>query len=164
VTKESSAPGPSQITYEMLKQLLQVILQEVYQLLCHVWEGGLTPEECKLKWRQPIPTKVNSGTGICRMEAFRPLGLVHTLRKLWSKIILKRIQIVWEETGVPRTEQQEERIQSAQNGFRTHRGTDTALSQLVNAMEKAAQMDTSMGYHLLTYDERSVTKGLIYLS
>ena len=33
-TKDSSAPGPSQITHGLIKQLPQVILQEVYQLLC----------------------------------------------------------------------------------------------------------------------------------
>ena len=93
-TKDSSAPGPSQITYGLIKQLPQVILQEVYQLLCDIWEGRLTPEEWKLKWQQPIPKKVDSGTGFCRVEDFRPLGLVDTLRKLWSKIIVKRIQRV----------------------------------------------------------------------
>ena len=88
---------------------------------------------------------MDSGTGVCRVEDFRPLGLVDTFRKLWSKLIVKRIQRVWEETGVAHTEQQEDHIQSAQHGFCAHRGTDTALSQLVNAMEQAEQMDTSIG-------------------
>ena len=116
-TKDTSAPGPSQITYGLIKQLPQVILQEVYQLLCDIWEGRLTPEEWKLKWQQPIPKKVDGGTGICRVEDFRPLGLVDTFRKLWSKLIVKRIQRVWEETGVAHTEQQQDHIQSAQHGF-----------------------------------------------
>ena len=103
-TIDSSAPGPSQITYGLIKQLPQDILQEVYQLLCDIWEGRLTPEEWKLKWQQPIPKKVDSGTGFCRVEDFRPLGLVDTFRKLWSKIIVKRSQRVWEESGVAHTE------------------------------------------------------------
>jgi hypothetical protein len=45
VTKDSSA----QITYGLIKQLPQVILQEVYQLLCNIWEGRLAPGERKLK-------------------------------------------------------------------------------------------------------------------
>jgi hypothetical protein len=49
-TKDSSAPGPSQITYGLIKQLPPVILQEVYQLLSDIWECRLTPEEWKLKW------------------------------------------------------------------------------------------------------------------
>ena len=88
---------------------------------------------------------MDGGTGICRVEDFRPLGLVDTFRKLWSKLIVNRIQRVWEETGVAHKEQQEDHIQSEQHGFRAHRGTDTALSQLVNAMEQAEQMDTSIG-------------------
>ena len=35
-TKDTSAPGPSQITYELIKQRPQVILQEVYKLLCEI--------------------------------------------------------------------------------------------------------------------------------
>ena len=137
----------------------------MYQLLCDIWEGRLNPEEWKLKWQQPIPKKVDSGTGLCRVEDFRPLGLVDTFRKLWSKIIVKRIQRVWEESGVAHTEHQEDFIQSAQHGFRAHRGTDTALSQLVNAIEQAEQMDTSIG--ISSFDIRrafdSVSKGLIHL-
>ena len=99
------------------------------------------------------------------MEDFRPLGLVDTFRKLWSMLIVKRIQRVCEEAGVAHTEQQEDHTQSAQHGFRAHRGTDTALSQLVNAMEQAEQMDTSIG--ISPFDIRrafdSVSKGLIHL-
>jgi hypothetical protein len=83
-TKDSSAPGPSQLTYGFIKQLPPVIVQEVYQLLCDIWEVRLTPEEWKLKWQQPIPKKVDSGTGVCRVEDIRPLGLVGTFRKLLS--------------------------------------------------------------------------------
>jgi DNA-binding transcriptional MocR family regulator len=71
------------------------------------------------------------------VEDFRPLGLVNTFGKLGSKVIVKRFQRVWEESGVAHTEHQEDFIQSAQHGFRAHRGTDTALSQLVNAIEQA---------------------------
>jgi hypothetical protein len=49
VTKDSSALGPSQITYRLVKKLPQVSLQEVFQLLCDIWEGRLTPEEWKLR-------------------------------------------------------------------------------------------------------------------
>jgi hypothetical protein len=38
-TKYSSVTGTSQITYGLIKQLPPVILQEVYQLLCDIWEG-----------------------------------------------------------------------------------------------------------------------------
>ena len=79
---------------------------------------------------------------------------------------MKRNQRVWEAAGVAHTEQQEDHIQSAQHGFRAHRGTDTALSQLVNAMEQAEQMDTSIG--ISSFDIRrafdSVSKELIHLS
>jgi hypothetical protein len=44
-TKDALAPGPCNITYGMIKQLPPVILQQVYQLLCDIWEGRLTPEE-----------------------------------------------------------------------------------------------------------------------
>jgi hypothetical protein len=93
-TKNSLAPGPSQFTYGLIKQLPQVILQEVYQLLCDIWKDRQTPEEWKLKWQQTIPKKVDSGTGVCWVEDFWPLGLVDTFCELWSKIILKRIQRV----------------------------------------------------------------------
>ena len=92
------------------------------------------------------------GTGICRVEDYRPLELDDTFRKLWSKIIIRRIQMVWKTTGVARSEKEDDHIQPSQHRFRAHRGTDTALSQLVNAMEQAEQMDTTIGYRDLTYD------------
>ena len=163
--QKTSAPGPSQIEYGLIKQLPQVILQKVYQLLCDIWDGRLTPEEWKLKWQQPIPKKVDSGTGVCRVVDFWPLGLVDTFRKLWSKIIVKKIQRVWDKSGEAQTENQEDHIQSAQHGFRAHRGTETALSQLVDAIEQAEQMDTSIG--ISSFDIRrafdSVLKELIHL-
>jgi hypothetical protein len=145
----------------MIKQLPPVIPQEVYQLACEIWEGRLTPEEWKLKWQQPILIKDDTGTGICSVEDIWLLGLVDTFRKLWSKIIIKRIQMVWETTGVARSEEEEAYIQSSPHGFRAQRGTDTALSKLVNSMEQVKQMDTTIGYRLSTYD--SVSKGLILL-
>ena len=64
-----------------------------------------------------------------------------------------------------RSEKEDDHIQPSQHGFRAHMGTDTALSQLVNAMEQAEQMDTTIG--IFSFDIRrafdSVSKGLIHL-
>ena len=163
--KDGSSPGPNQVSYGLIKQLPQVILQEVYQLLCDIWEQRLTPEEWKLKWQQPIPKTMDSGTGICRVEDFRPLGLVDTLRKLWTKLIIQKIQGVWEGVGIARTHLEEDHVNASQHGFRAHRGTDTALAQLVNALEQAEQSDSSIG--ISSFDIRrafdSVSKSLIHL-
>jgi hypothetical protein len=59
----------------------------------------------------------------------------------------------------------EDPIQSVQHGFWAHRGTDTAPSQLVNAIEQAEQMDIFIG--ISSFDIRqafdSVSKRLIHL-
>jgi hypothetical protein len=66
---------------------------------------------------------------------------------------------------VARSEKEDDYIQPSQHGFRAHRGTDTALSHLVNAMEQAKQMDTTIG--ISSFDIRwafdSVSKGLIHM-
>jgi hypothetical protein len=48
------------------------------------------------------------------------------------------------------SEKEDDYIQPSQHGFRAHRGTDTALSQLVNAMEHARWI-LQLGYRHLIY-------------
>jgi arylsulfatase A-like enzyme len=67
-----------------------------------------------------------------------------------------------ETAGVARSEEEDDHIQSSQHGFRACSGLDTALSQLVNAMEQEEQMDNTI--RISSFDIRRaldlVSKGL----
>ena len=81
-----SAGGMSELTYAMIKSWPEHIHKSIYDGLCATWTQKEIPEAWKWRWLQPIP-KAPDPT----VTQLRPLCLLEVLRKLWSKIFVKRI-------------------------------------------------------------------------
>ena len=62
------------------------------------------------------------------LKDLRPISLLETLRKLWSTLILRRIQRIWEQTNV---------LATSQHGGRPFRSTEGAITQLHNAIDSS---------------------------
>ena len=121
----SSAPGISECTYAMIKQLPLEGLQVMYDSLASMWRAKHIPSWWKWRWLAPIPKTV----GQCpSLKDLRPIMLVETSRKIWSALIVNHIQRAWHETLT---------LDDAQHGFLAKRGTSTAMLMHLNTIEDA---------------------------
>jgi hypothetical protein len=90
--KTKSSPGPSGLTYTMMKQWPDQVVQTIYDLLVRLWNTKTHPDHWQQKWAVFIP-KV---TGSKSLNDLRPIMLLETLRKTWFKLIVADITKVWE--------------------------------------------------------------------
>ena len=109
------APGLSSLTANMIKAWPEESLVVVHTMLSKLWKDKLL---CG------IPKK----NGETSLSNVRPIGLLEILRKLWTSIIVTRIQLVWGKHGI---------LHPSQSGYKWRRGTSTAITQVINAMEDA---------------------------
>ena len=77
----------------------------------------------------PIPKSPQEVTNVQNMRA---LILVDAVRKVWCKLLLKRILEAWREYDI---------MQHAQNGFSGDRSTMTASLLFINMLEDAIEND-----------------------
>ena len=84
--KENSAPGPTGLSYNMIKEWPEDLLKKVYEILAELWETQAIPEYWKNRLITLIPKKT-----LPNIEDFRPITLLETLRKLWTSITIRRI-------------------------------------------------------------------------
>ena len=118
------APGPSGLTANMIKAWPEETIVVVHAMLSKMWKDKSIPPWWGDKLLCGIPKK----PGESSLSNVRPIGLLEILRKLWTSIIVTRIQLVWEKHGI---------LHPSQSGYRWRRGTSTAIIQVVNAMEDA---------------------------
>ncbi|KAF8675296.1 hypothetical protein AX14_005148, partial [Amanita brunnescens Koide BX004] len=92
LTGNNSAPGPDRITWELLKQALQV--DQALEGLCHLFNeissNGVWPSWFKESTCVIIPKPNKPKYNI--PKAFRPISLLNTLGKLLTKVIAARMQ------------------------------------------------------------------------
>ena len=120
MTKSGSAPGMSGLSYSMIKEWPDHILEAVYAALSALWHDKATPSYWTWRWLVPIP-KTTTPT----LEDLRPLALVEALRKIWFSVTIGRIQSHWASSG----------LRQEQHGFRRGRSTDGPILEMVNALE-----------------------------
>ena len=96
----------------------------------------------KWRWLCPIPKK----TGDIRREDLRPLSLVEVLRKSWASHVVWKMRVLWEKNGL---------LDDSQSAYRAGRGTENALMQVINGLEKAEECATN--YYGTSWDKK---KGL----
>jgi hypothetical protein len=75
----------------------------------------------------PIPKKLND---IAILKDLRPLMLIETLRKLWTKLIIDRAQKVWRTRHT---------LNPCQHGCQAQLGTSTASILLIDSIEAARE-------------------------
>ena len=121
---KKSAGGPSGCTYEMLKSLPHGTKRLLYRSCCDCWRERSLPQAWKTKLLFPLAKK----QGEHSIGNIRPIVLLEVVRKLWYKVIIRRVMSVLEAAGS---------LQPNQYGFRPGRSTADPILQFVNAMEAA---------------------------
>ena len=150
----SSVPGPSGLSYAMMKEWPDEVLLTAHSAMTTIWDTGTIPSWWQWKWICPIP-KVDPETAT--LDDLRPIALLETTRKLWMGIIVGRITSVWERDSV---------LSSGQYGFRRNRSTEAPTLQVINALEEAEESATEI--HGSSWDIRrafdSVPKSILVMS
>jgi hypothetical protein len=113
VSKDST-PGPSGLTYNMLKCWSVPTQQSAYNALTQIWERKVIPAAWKWRWLVVIPKTQDPHPP---PESLRPIMMVEVYRKIWLAIINHKIQSVWEKYEI---------LHPSQHGSRQSHGTDTA--------------------------------------
>ena len=127
-----SAAGPSGLSYLMLKKLPP---ETIYTIHKHLLTLFSSPQDIPLwlnkKTLFPLP-KID---GPSDLSNIRPIVLIETLRKLWCRIIIFKVNGAFERAKI---------LQENQYGFRPGRSCSDALIQLTNALEEAEFSHTSL--------------------
>ncbi len=119
---KESAGGHSGCTYLMLQSLPDPIQRQLYDALLACWTSNLQPDLWRLKMVYPLGKKLKVYT----IKNIRPIVLLEVTRKLWFKIITKKISAALENARI---------LQDNQAGFRGQRSCSDNLLQLINALE-----------------------------
>ena len=128
---KDKSPGLTGVTINMLKNIPESLLLELYSHINHLWinrlhpMGRVIPESWMHRWISVIP---KDKSGPIQLNRIRPISLYEVTRKIWTGILNRRIMNIWEREKV---------LHSAQYGYRQNRGTETAILQLINIIEDA---------------------------
>lgn len=123
--KKGSAPGVDNITYEMLKNLEdEVINKLIYYLNKMYCVGRLNPELKKIK----VIAIAKAGKDQSTAEGYRPISLLPTLTKIINKAVLKKInKHVINNNIIPDTS----------FGFKKNSCTTTCLTYVTNLIQQS---------------------------
>ena len=87
-TKKSSAPGPDNIKYEMIKKLPLSSLQVLLHIFNNIWNSGEIPKNWKHAEIIPFPKQ---GKSRIDPSNYRPISLTSVLGKCMEKIVNNRL-------------------------------------------------------------------------
>ncbi|XP_076397892.1 uncharacterized protein LOC143266150 [Megachile rotundata] len=118
--KGRSALGEDGIGYDILKWCTGGWKEAILRIYNEVWKRGVIPKSWKKAIVKFIPKP--------QKRALRPISLMNCLGKIMEKMVNERIRI-WAE--------EEERMDSNQNGFRKGRSTMDNISILVNGIRES---------------------------
>jgi hypothetical protein len=149
----NTAPGFSGLTNNMIKYWPPALKTAVYEALSVLWEGRTTPEGWKVRL---MCLKPKTEEAYPKPDDLRPLALLESLRKLWERILLKRMQKVW----------RQHHSMSSNQHFGPNRSTMDALLLLHNITEEASTTDQPL--FMSSWDIKkafdSVSKPLLIMS
>ena len=152
--KNGSAPGMSGLSYNMIKAWPASCKQAAYDCLERQWKDKHYCPSWKWRWLVPIPKKFNDLT---LLKDLRPLMLIETLRKLWTHLIMDKIQQVWRSRGTQN---------KAQHGCQAGMGTSTATILHIDSVEAAEELRQEL--HRSSWDKSrafdSVSKNLMRIA
>jgi hypothetical protein len=87
----------------------------------------------------------------------RPIGLFEITRKVWTSLLMQRIQTVWEKHNL---------LQFNQHGFRKRNGTESAILRLIDCIEHTRMANSDL--YIISWDIRrafdSIPKNLVKLA
>jgi len=83
------APGPSKISNELLKKMGPLANKLLYKIICACFLSGVTPAQWNIAhvYLIPKPKPWN-----CDLNNTRPITLLETVRKAFTKILNHRLQ------------------------------------------------------------------------
>jgi hypothetical protein len=122
--KTGSAPGPSQVTANMIKAWPQSTRVLVHKHMSNIWQSRTIPPWFKDKLMKLIPKLPDSEA----LDDMRPISLYEIIRKVWTTIVGKRINRVWHEQSL---------LHGAQYGYKLDNGVQMALFTVINQIEGA---------------------------
>ena len=138
----------------MLKKAPDTAVKELYKCLKQMWVNKRISASWKCRWLVPIPKKPTDSPALSEL---RPLMLCEVLRKVWTSLILTKINTSFNKYHV---------LDKAQHGYLRGRSTTTASMIHINALEDAKELDQDL--HRTSYDLKkafdSVSKSLILLA
>lgn len=93
---KGKSPGEDKITYEMIKQLPNIGINELLKILNTIMDNGIYPKTWKKALVIPIlkAEKVND-----QVHGFRPISLVSVLARIFERIINQRLNNELEKLG-----------------------------------------------------------------
>ena len=133
------APGPSEATVNMLKAWPTDIRQLAHQHMTTIWTSRTSPVWFKDKIVKLAP-KIPGNTDLSNM---RPISLYEILRKLWTTIIAKRINLEWHNMSL---------LHASQYGYQLDNGTPMPLLNVLDEIEDAIHNDHTK--HVTFWDIR----------
>ena len=156
--KNESAPGMSGLSYNMIKAWPASCKQAAYDCLERQWKDKHYCPSWKGRWLVPIPKKFNDLT---LLKGLRPLMLIETLQKLWTHLIMDKIQHVWQSRGTQN---------KAQYGYQAGMDTSTATIQHIDSVEATEELRQELRQELYrsSWDKSqafdSVSKNLMQIA
>ena len=124
------APGPSDHSANMVKAWSESTTKIVFEHMTNIWESRFSPSWFKDKVVKLAP-KIPGNTDLKNM---RPISLYEVIRKVWTTILSKRINLFWHNEDI---------LHPAQHGYRLDHGTYMALFNVINEVEHAQHTDTT---------------------
>ena len=136
--RNNSAPGMTGCSYNMIKAWPEPVLRAAYDSIALFWENRSVPDHWKWRWLVPIPKKP---TDTPTLADLRPLMLTEATRKIWTSIIISKIQAATA---------QHDTLHCAQNAYLRNKGTNSASLLFINMLETAESDKTPA--HRTSYD------------
>jgi hypothetical protein len=120
-----AAPGPSDATASMVKAWPESVRKLVYKHMLNIWKTRASPTWIKDKVIKLAP-KIAGNTEL--KNNMRPISLYEVVRKVWTTIIAKRINLMWHNHDI---------LHKSQYGYKLDNGTPMPLLNVANAIEDA---------------------------
>ena len=121
----NTSPGQDRISYEMLKHLDDMALEEILNMFNYIWGEGELPE----KWKHAVIIPIlKPGKDPSAPSSYRPIALTAVLCKVMERMVTNRLVYVLETNNF---------FANYQNGFRVGKNTLDSLAVLDQDIRKA---------------------------
>lgn len=121
----NTTPGRDRVSYELVKHLDDIVLDEILALFNKVWEEGNLPKE----WKHAVVIPVlKPGTEASDPSSYRPIALTAVLCKIMERMVTNRLVYFLETKRL---------FVDIQNGFRNGRSTMDSVAVLDQDIKKA---------------------------
>lgn len=137
MASKNKASGRSRVTYNMLKLLPEQWKRALWECIREKWEKGEAPASWGDNLIAPIPKE----QGNWDIQKLRPISLLEATRKVWMRVIWRRVQLVLN---------RRKRTSDRQYGFQKGRDTTQPIQQLISVIESNDGSDL----HLVFVDFR----------